>query len=79
MHRISAHRDKDLEARLMEAKESLKVALADPSYIFILNDDLGSAVASLQAVVRGAVNQTASARARESANTLYEFLQKVIR
>ncbi len=79
MHRISAHRDKDLEARLMEAKESLKAALADPSYVFILNDDLNAAVECLRAVVRGSVNQTDSARARSAANTLYEHLQRVIR
>lgn len=79
MHRISSHRDKDLESRLLEAKESLKVALADASYVFILNDDLGSAVASLQAVARGAVDQTASAHARTAAATLYEHLQRTIR
>lgn len=79
MHRISAHRDKDLEARLLEAKESLDVALKDPSYTFILNDDLNSAIGALQAVARGAVNQTDSSRARTAANNLYEHLQKVIR
>lgn len=79
MHRISSHRDKDLESRLLEAKESLQVALNDPSYVFILNDDLSSAVASLQAVARGAVNQTASAQARAAANTLFGYLEKVIR
>ncbi len=79
MRRISAHRDKDLEARLLEAKESLRAALADPSYVFILNDDLNTAVESLRAVVRGSVNQTESARARSSAITLYEHLQRVIR
>ncbi len=79
MKRISTHRDKDLESRLLEAKESLRVALADASYVFILNDDLGSAVASLQAVARGAVDQTASARARSAAATLYEHLQRTIR
>lgn len=79
MKRISSHRDKDLESRLLEAKESLRVALSDASYVFILNDDLGSAVAALQAVARGAVDQTASARARTSAATLYEHLQRTIR
>lgn len=79
MRRISAHRDRDLESRLLEAKESLQVALNDPSYVFILNDDLNSAVAALQAVARGTVNQTDSARARSAAKTLYEHLQRVIR
>ncbi len=79
MHRISAHRDKDLESRLLEAKESLRVALSDPTYVFVLNDQLDAAVESLRAVVRGTVDQTASARARSSANTLYEHIQRVIR
>lgn len=79
MRRISAHKDKDLESRLLEAKESLTVALNDPSYVFIMNDDLNSAIASLQAVARGAINQTESAHARANANTLFGFLQKVIR
>lgn len=79
MRRISAHRDRDLEARLLEAKDSLQAALTDPTYVFILNDDLNSAIAALQQVARGSVNQTASARARAQASTLYEYLQKVIR
>lgn len=79
MHRISAHRDKDLEARLLEAKESLHAALSNPSYVFILNDQLEAAVEALRSVARGSVDQIASARARSSANTLYEHLQKVIR
>lgn len=79
MHRISAHRDRDLEARLLEAKESLQAALKDPAYVFILNDNLNSAVAALQAVARGAVNQTDSARARNAASELYDHLQKTIR
>lgn len=79
MRRISAHRDKDLESRLLEAKESLKAALSDPSYVFILNDSLDVAIVALQSVVKGTVNQTESARARSAANTLYEQLQRVIR
>jgi guanylate kinase len=79
MRRISAHRDKDLEARLMEAKVSLHAALTDPSYVFILNDNLNSAIAALQAAARGVVNQTESARARTAASELYEHLQRVIR
>lgn len=79
MHRISAHKDKNLEARLLEAKDSLKAALADHSYTFIMNDNLDSAVAALRSAVRGSVDQTASARARSSANKLYEHLQRVIR
>jgi guanylate kinase len=79
MRRISTHRDKDLESRLLEAKESLFVALNDPAYVFLLNDNLDSAVVSLRKIATGNVDPTTSARARSSANTLYEHLQKVIR
>ncbi len=79
MRRLGTHRDKDLEARLMEAKESLVAALNDPSYVFILNDNLDAAVMTIRKVASGTIDPTASARARSSANTLYEHLQKVIR
>jgi guanylate kinase len=79
MRRIATHRDKDLEARLMEAKESLFAALNDPAFIFLLNDNLDSAVTSLRKIASGSIDPTTSARARSSANTLYEHLQKVIR
>lgn len=79
MRRISTHMDKDLESRLLEAKDSLREALSDSSYVFIINDDLEAAMTLLQAVVRGSVDQVASSRARASANTLYEHIQRVIR
>jgi guanylate kinase len=79
MHRLSAHRDKDLEARLVEAKESLTLALADSRYVFILNDDMDTAVTALKNVANGKVDANSSARARTVANTVYEHLQKVIR
>lgn len=79
MRRIATHRDKDLEARLMEAKQSLFEALNDPAYVFILNDNLDSAVVTLRRIATGSIDPTSSARARSSANTLYEHLQKVIR
>jgi guanylate kinase len=79
MRRIATHRDKDLESRLLEAKESLLAALNDPTYIFLLNDNLDSAVSTLRNIASGTIDPTISARARLSANTLYEHLQKVIR
>jgi guanylate kinase len=44
MKRISTHRDKDLKERLIEAKESIQLALSDNSYLFMVNDDLEKAV-----------------------------------
>ena len=79
MRRLSAHRDKDLEARLLEAKESLQLALADQEYVFVLNDDMNTAITALQNVARGNIDTTSSARARSLANTLYGHLEKVIK
>jgi guanylate kinase len=79
MHRISSHRDKDLESRLLEAKESMSFALTDPSYSFLLNDDLDHAVQTLHEIAHGTVDAGLSARARSVANTIYEHLQKVIK
>lgn len=79
MRRIASHRDKDLDARLMEAKESLQEALNDPQYVFILNDDVNAAVAVMRSIAQGSVDRNASARAKSSATTLFEHLQKVIR
>ncbi len=79
MRRIAAHRDRDLDSRLMEAKESLVAALDDPQYVFVLNDDLETAVTALREVATGNVDHTASARARSSASSLLEQLQKAIR
>ncbi len=79
MKRLSSHRDKDLEARLMEAKDSLRAALADPSYVFILNDQMDQAIAAMRAVAKGSVDQSESARARSVAVSLYERLERVIR
>lgn len=79
MHRIAAHKDKDLESRLLEAKDSLSIALKDPSYVFLLNDNLDSAVDQLRKIAAGDVDQMLSNRARSAASQLYEHLQKVIR
>lgn len=79
MHRIAAHKDKDLDARLMEAKESLSVALEDPKYVYIINDDLASAVEQMKSIARGVIDPNASARAKTSAKMLFEHLEKVIR
>jgi hypothetical protein len=68
-----------LESRLIEAKESLVVALADPEYVFILNDDINTAVTALQNVARGTIDTNNSARARSVAQSIYTNLQKVIR
>jgi len=40
MKRVKAHHDKDVPARMVEAKSSLEAGLADTRYHFIVNDDL---------------------------------------
>jgi guanylate kinase len=79
MHRISSHRDKDLEGRLLEAKESLSIALTDPMYTFLLNDNLEEAVVTLKNIAAGKTDAGLSVRARNAANELYSHLQKLIR
>lgn len=44
MNRIGGVRAKDLLTRIQEAKESIILALDDPSYTFVLNDNLELAV-----------------------------------
>ena len=44
MNRIGGVRAKDLLTRIQEAKESILLALEDPNYTFILNDNLELAV-----------------------------------
>ncbi len=79
MRRIAAHKDRDLEARLLEAKQSLEAALNDPQYVFIVNDDLQTAIATMRAVADGQFDHNDSARARNSARALQEQLEKTIR
>lgn len=79
MHRIAAHHDKDLESRLLEAKESLGIALQDPSYVFLLNDSLENATQNLRKIAAGSIDKMESARARSAASQLYDHLQKTIR
>jgi guanylate kinase len=79
MRRIAAHHEKDLEARLQEAKESLTIALNDPQYIFIMNDELPRAVEAMRQIASGSIDHTASSRARNSATTVLDQLQKAIK
>jgi len=79
MRRIASHHEKDLESRLMEAKDSLNAALSDPQYIFIVNDELPKAVEAIRQVAGGNLDHTASAQARNSAKVLLDHLQKAIR
>jgi guanylate kinase len=75
MRRIGAHRSEDLYRRLEEAKDSMKRALTDESYVFILNDDLDSAVAEIKtALAGGSTDEHRAQLSKDTAGTLLEKL-----
>ena len=72
MHRIGTGRSVDLGARMKEASESLPIALADPKYHFVLNDDLELAVSEVKTILGGGqISQHRSELARSSADLLF--------
>ena len=75
MRRIGAQRENDINARIQEAIVSIKTALADTDYKFILNDNVELAVKDLRAIMS---EQTPDAHrailARETADILLERL-----
>jgi guanylate kinase len=79
MRRIGEHHDKDLDSRLIEAKESLDTALKDQGFVFLLNDDLAAATQHFKDIAAGRADQTLSMHARSSAVSLLSHLSKVFR
>lgn len=72
MHRIGTGRVNDLQARMAEAAESLPMALADPEYAFILNDDLELATQEVMTVINGGtISEHRAQLARSSADQLF--------
>ena len=53
MKRIGGVRAKDLLTRIQEAKESVNLALEDENYVFILNDNLESAIRDITTKLKG--------------------------
>lgn len=75
MRRVGAQRDSDLNARIQEAITSIKTALGDNSYHFVLNDNVKLAVADLVAIMNEQpANEHRSRLARETADVLLERL-----
>lgn len=76
MHRVGEQRDHDLDARIKEAVISIKTALADGDYFFVLNDNVELAVKDLKAIMDGGenVDDHRSRLARETADILLERL-----
>ena len=72
MRRIGKDRVNDLQGRMAEAAESLPVALADPEYSFVLNDDLELAVQEIQTIIAGGtISEHRDQLARSSADLLF--------
>lgn len=75
MHRIGSLRTGDLDVRIAESITSIKTAMKDESYHFVLNDNLELAVADIKAILDGKEPDQHRARlAREGADILLERL-----
>lgn len=75
MRRVGAQREADITSRIAEAIKSIKTALLDPEYHFVLNDSLELAVKDVKKIMAGEVPDEHRARlARETADILLERL-----
>lgn len=72
MRRIGTGRALDLDARMNEARESLPMAMKDPAYHMVLNDDLDLAVSEVKALIAGQkLSQHRHELAHSSADLLF--------
>lgn len=75
MRRIGAQREQKLSSRIEEAVKSIKTALRDPEYHFVLNDNLEFAVRDVNRILKNEPADEHRARlARETADILLERL-----
>ncbi|MCA9328763.1 hypothetical protein KC959_03255 [Candidatus Saccharibacteria bacterium] len=75
MRRVGAQRDTDISDRIAEAITSIKTAVQDPEYTFILNDNLDFAVADIETILAGEqLDERRSRLARETSDVLLERL-----
>lgn len=75
MKRIGQLRASDLSKRMDEAMVSLRTAITDPDYRFILNDEIDMAVSDIHKVLKGEELSSRRAElARETADLLLERL-----
>lgn len=75
MKRIGKLRAMDLSKRMDEAMVSLRSAILDPDYHFILNDEVDAAVSDIQKLIKGeALSSRRAELARETADLLLERL-----
>ncbi len=75
MRRIGTIRAGDINVRIAEAIESIKLALLDDSYHFVLNDNIDLALEDINSIMTGKpVDEHRARLARESADVLLERL-----
>lgn len=75
MRRIGTSRTKDLLTRISEARESVKMALLDDKYHFILNDNIDIALLDINHILEGnPVNQHRTDLAMGTADLLLEHI-----
>lgn len=75
MRRIRELRTGDLDARITESIISIKTALADPEYSFVLNDNTELALRDIKSILNGeAPDEHRSRLARETGDILLERL-----
>lgn len=75
MQRMGSLRAEDLSKRMAEAVASIKLAVRDDEYHFVLNDDLKTAIADVKHVIAGEeLNEHRSRLARDTADMLLERL-----
>lgn len=72
MKRIGTGRVGDFSDRMKEAAESLPIALSDPQYHFVLNDNLVNAIGEVRTIIGGGkVSEHRDQLARSSADLLF--------
>ena len=71
MNRIGSVRSADLQARFAEARESLPIALEDPEYHFVLNDNIDDVMKDVDLIIKGEpVSEHRTSLARQTAELL---------
>ncbi len=71
MRRITKIRPMDLLGRISEARQSILMAIDDPQYNFVLNDDLDLVVEEIKAILKGEeVDEHRAQLAYDTANTI---------
>lgn len=75
MRRVGANRHRDIHERIAESIESIKIAIKDPEYRFVLNDNLDLAVKDVKNIISGkSVDEHRARLAKDTTDVLLEKL-----